>query len=81
MISYLPLLQDVYSIVYTDQHHTQAVEVYKCTEDTAVDQPWTGKAVSVYQLVTLLIIPAVITISFYQAIIRVLWRSNRYNKV
>ena len=71
----------MYSIVYTDQHHTQAVEVYKCTEDTAVDQPWTGKAVSVYQLVTLLIIPAVITISFYQAIIRVLWRSNRYNKV
>ena len=73
------LLQDVYSIVYTDPAHSQEVEVYKCTEDSAVDQPWTGKAVSLYQLATLLVIPAVLATCCYQAVIRVLWRSTRYH--
>ena len=34
-----------------------------------------GRAMSVYQLLSLLLIPALITIFCYQAVIRVLWRS------
>jgi len=67
---------DVYSIVYTDVNQSVFVEVFKCSEDTSNDgEPWKGRAVSLYQLFSLLIIPAVITIFCYQAVIRVLWRS------
>ena len=75
--------QDVYSIIYTNQtsqysNHTVSVEVFKCSEDTSADgHPWRGRAVSIYQLVSLFIIPAVITVFFYQAVIRVLWKSTK----
>ena len=75
--------QDVYSIIYTnrttlDNNQTVEVEVFKCSEDTSVDgHPWRGRAVSIYQLVSLFIIPAVITVFFYQAVIRVLWKSTK----
>ena len=71
------MFQSVYSIVYTDPARTQFVEVYKCTEDSAMDHPWQGRVVSLYQLATLLLIPAMLTIGCYQAVIRVLWRSSR----
>ena len=70
--------QDVYSITYTDHNQTVAVEVFKCSEDTSVDgHPWTGRAVSIYQLVSLLLLPAIITVFCYQAVIRVLWKSTK----
>ena len=81
----------MYSIVYTDANHSVSVEVFKCSEDTSSDrEPWkgegsvyniasddsdAGRAVSLYQLFSLLLIPAVVTIFCYQAVIRVLWRS------
>ena len=71
------VLQDVYSIVYTDRARSQFVEVYKCTEDSAMEQPWQGRVVSLYQLVTLLVIPAILAMGCYQAVIRVLWKSSR----
>ena len=71
------IFQDVYSIVYTDRARSQFVEVYKCTEDSAMEQPWQGRVVSLYQLVTLLVIPAILAIGCYQAVIRVLWKSSR----
>ena len=74
----MSLFQGVYSIVYTDRARTQFVEVYKCTEDSAIDQPWQGRVVSLYQLATLLVIPAVLATCCYQAVIRVLWRSARW---
>ena len=68
----------MYSIIYTDSAQSVQVEVYKCTEDTTMDgQPWKGRAVSVYQLVSLLLLPALLTVYCYQAVIRVLWRSVR----
>ena len=69
----------MYSIVYTDVARSQFVEVYKCTEDSAVDQPWQGRVVALYQLATLLLIPAMLAIGCYQAVIRVLWRSARWD--
>ena len=65
-------LYDVYSIVYTDRARSQFVEVYKCTEDSAMEQPWQGRVVSLYQLATLLVIPAILAMGCYQAVIRVL---------
>ena len=74
--------QDVYSIVYTNSNMTSSVEVFKCSEDTSDDgEPWRGRAVSLYQLFSLLIIPAIFTVFCYQAVIRVLWRSVRYSSV
>ena len=58
---------------------TSSVEVFKCSEDTSDDgEPWRGRAVSLYQLFSLLVIPAIFTVFCYQAVIRVLWRSVRY---
>jgi len=71
------LIADVYSIVYTDPAHSQRVEVWQCTEDSTVEDPWVGRAVALYQLFTLLVIPLLLSIGCYQAVIRVLWRSAR----
>ena len=69
----------MYSIVYTNSNMTSSVEVFKCSEDTSDDgEPWRGRAVSLYQLFSLLLIPAIFTVFCYQAVIRVLWRSVRY---
>ena len=67
----------MYSIVYTDRARSQFVEVYKCTEDSAMEQPWQGRVVSLYQLATLLVIPAILAMGCYQAVIRVLWKYSR----
>ena len=64
--------------MYTDKARSVFVEVYKCTEDSGMDQPWQGRVVSLYQLATLLIIPAMLATCCYQAVIRVLWRSARW---
>ena len=72
----------MYSIVYTNSNMTSSVEVFKCSEDTSDEgEPWRGRAVSLYQLFSLLIIPAIFTVFCYQAVIRVLWRSVRYPKL
>ena len=42
----------------------------QCTEDSAVEDPWVGRAVALYQLFTLLLIPLLLSIGCYQAVIR-----------
>ena len=42
----------------------------QCTEDSTVEDPWVGRAVALYQLFTLLVIPLLLSVGCYQAVIR-----------